>query len=310
MHNGAGVGNLLPNTSEMPTMTRQNLPFDASTHPVGNSDLPPVAALTCLAEGLTEPVTLKIVACLSAPRLGWQDHQDCDRRALGDLRIPTWKNIGGAYWHHAMQAHMQQALDLDIDILLTLDFDSMFTAQHVSQLLGTLASRPDMDAICANQAGRSRDTPLVTIKDTTRIEDTYKPIKVNTAHFGLTAIRVAALKDVPKPWLINVASPEGNLNGPGSTHPDIYFWRQWEKAGKTVYLAPDILIGHLETVVSEFVEVDGELVLQQISVKEWIEREYGDRKEDASASGTQEEIQAAHHTEASPPAEVLEEATA
>ena len=75
-----------------------------------------------------------------------------------------------------------------------------------------------------------------------------EPIKVATAHFGLTAIDLHKLANVPKPWFITTADAKGEF-GDGRTDDDIHFWRQWEKAGNSLYLDPRVRIGHLEEMV-------------------------------------------------------------
>ena len=71
---------------------------------------------------------------------------------------------------------------------------------------------------------------------------------VRHAHFGLTLIRADALRSMPKPWFLGVPNEAGEW-AEGKSDPDIYFWRRWEEAGRTLYIAPRVSIGHLELMV-------------------------------------------------------------
>jgi hypothetical protein len=72
--------------------------------------------------------------------------------------------------------------------------------------------------------------------------------KLRTGHFGLTMIRTASLKEMPKPWLWSKPAPD-NSWGDGRTDDDIYFWRQWAAAGKTLFNANRVVVGHLELMI-------------------------------------------------------------
>jgi hypothetical protein len=54
-----------------------------------------------------------------------------------------------------------------------------------------------------------------------------------------------------KPWLHAVPDENGEW-GEGRRDDDITFWDKWRAAGHTIYVAPDVRIGHLELVVSEY----------------------------------------------------------
>lgn len=56
------------------------------------------------------------------------------------------------------------------------------------------------------------------------------------------------LLDIPHPWFWDQPNSDGQW-GPGRIDADIWFWKQLEKAGKTVLLANRIPVGHLELMV-------------------------------------------------------------
>jgi hypothetical protein len=86
------------------------------------------------------------------------------------------------------------------------------------------------------------------------VEFNGQPVKVDTAHFGLTAIKLDRLKDVPKPWCWSTPTEDGLWEDGQKTDEDIYFWRQWQKHGRTIYVDGSVNIGHMEEMVSGFDE--------------------------------------------------------
>lgn len=174
----------------------------------------------------------------------------------------------GVFWGQCMQRMFQDAVDKNIDWILSLDSDSLFTSKQVSQLMQIMAANPHIDALAALQCRRGGKYPLMTtgtgVNDE-HIEVDGRPIKVTTAHFGLTLIRVNALREVQKPWFWSQHDAEGNW-GDDKLDDDIWFWHQWRLAGKTIYVAPSVAIGHLEETVAVF---DEHLNAKHIYMHEW-----------------------------------------
>jgi hypothetical protein len=216
---------------------------------------------------LPTPKTLRIKGMMSLPRVGWNDAWHSISSALRPYSIPV-ETFNGVFWGQCMQRAFQNALADSVDWLLCLDYDSMITTRHVGDLLKIVSERPDIDALAALQSRRgSEEAPLMVIPGTTQLEVTGEPIKVATAHFGLTLIRVEALKDVAKPWFKSEPDSNGEW-GDGRFDDDIWFWHQWRKAGKNIYVAPDVRIGHLQLMVSEF---DDDMKMRHVHVQEWRE---------------------------------------
>ena len=233
---------------------------------------------------LPKPKDVKVCAVMSIPRVGWNDAWGQVLESLAPLRIPV-RRFTGAFWGQCMQRAFNDCISDGVDWILTIDYDSMFTAQHVDQLLGTLGNHPEIDALAAMQARRGQDYPLMTTKIMekkmvkcgqcgTETEATYaeidsNPIRVVTAHFGLTLIRVENLMQVPKPWFYG--QPDSNCEwdmGGDKLDDDIWFWHQWKRAGKTVYVDPNCRIGHLQLMVSEY---GADMQIRHSYVTEWRE---------------------------------------
>jgi hypothetical protein len=99
-------------------------------------------------------------------------------------------------------------LQRGFDAILTIDYDTVFTAENVKSLMRLMLLHPEADAICAAAIGsrlefaaadhgsagrrRPRQGAAVAVR--------RGPDKLKTGHFGLTLIRTSALRDMPKPW--------------------------------------------------------------------------------------------------------------
>lgn len=204
--------------------------------------------------------TRKIRAILGCPRVSWTDAAACFDAALQPLGIPIAR-YQGCFWGQNVQNLLEQSIEDGLDWILTLDYDSMITKKHVQRMLEIFDSRPDIDALAALQMRRGQECPLFTkrggkgeaalAKLQVDPSGNPEPVQVDTAHFGLTLIRLDRLKDIPKPWLHAVPDKDGSW-GDGRRDDDITFWDKWKAAGRSVYLAPDVRIGHIEVVVSQY----------------------------------------------------------
>lgn len=201
------------------------------------------------------PVRLKVAAVESVPRLGFMDNRSCLYEALTPLHIPVI-SVQGAFWGQCLERGIQQMADDGVDVVLTIDYDSVFTRSDVEAVLRTLAAHPEASAVVPVQRGRGDFPVLMSMKSRTGQPRSNVPIdemrpetvRIASGHFGLTALRVSDLLDVPHPWFWDQPNLDGQW-GPGRIDADIWFWKQLEKAGKTVLLANRVAIGHLELMV-------------------------------------------------------------
>ncbi len=209
---------------------------------------------------------IKIACLLSCPMVGWNPHWGCVAEAVRPFQIPI--RLGyGAYWHQTMSNMLEDCIDDGLDWVLTLDYDSMFFAPQLDHLIRTLGQNSHIDALAALECKRSSDeVPLFTISGQTAIEVDGNPFKVTTAHFGMTLIRLDALKKVPKPWMVGTPDASGSYRTLQRTDADIDFWHKWNKAGNTVYVDPKCSVGHLQPMVSQF---DEHFKPQHIHVVDW-----------------------------------------
>ena len=200
---------------------------------------------------------IAVSAVMSVPRLGFMDNMFSAIEALPQLKVKL-RRCTGAYWGQCLERAIEETLRDDApDAVLTLDYDSVFSRREVALLMQLMCCHPEIDAVAAVQAGRgSASGRLFTIKGPAGENETAVPCdtfagdltQVATAHFGLTLIRADKLAALPKPWFADVAAPDGSWNE-GRTDADIAFWRKWEAAGNSLYIANRAPIGHLELTV-------------------------------------------------------------
>lgn len=196
-----------------------------------------------------QPHIVKIAAITGVPRIGYTAHWSVLQQAFWPFNIHVWRHTG-CFWHENIQALMEDAIAKGLDWVFCVDYDSMFTAEHVQKMIGYFANNPHMDALAPLQARRNSGRPLAGIGDHDGTVRNTEPIQVKSAHFGLTLIRLDRLRGIPKPWMQSVPGPDGTFARDNRTEADIYFWRQWEAHGRNLYLAHDVRIGHLEEMVT------------------------------------------------------------
>lgn len=197
-----------------------------------------------------ESTEFKVAAMMTLPRYENVYCRNTIDAALREVGIPL-QTAQGVFYGQCMQRLFDRAIGVGIDVALTIDFDSIFTGQDIIRLLQVLASNPEIDAVAPMQARRGGHFPLMTIRGEKSAVWDGSPIKVSTAHFGLTAIRLSKVAAMPKPWFWSTPGEGGCWeDDSGKIDDDIYFWRAWEQAGNSVYVDPNICIGHMEEMVA------------------------------------------------------------
>lgn len=195
-------------------------------------------------------MTKRVIALCSCPRVGFTDF-------LGQSLIAfaangcEYKNLYGAYWSQALSNGIQNAVNENYDYVITTDFDSIFDTETVAQLIRLADQNPHADAICSMQMGRFSGLLVSTESgELSRKELENNPlVPVETGHFGLTLLRVSALKELIKPWFWSKPDADGEWKKGQKIDDDIYFWDNFKKSGKQLYLAPRLVIGHLELLI-------------------------------------------------------------
>jgi len=203
----------------------------------------------------------RAVAMCSCPRLGFLDFMGQSLAAFAQNGI-EYRNLYGVFWGQSLGSGIKQAVEEGYDYIITTDYDSIFDHETVAQLIRLADQNPHADAICAMQMGRFSGLLVSSEQGYLLKEDmrTKPLVPVGTGHFGLTLFRVSAIKDLEKPWFWSHPDVDGEWkrNGEGKLDEDIYFWDNFKKSGKQLYLAPRLVIGHLELLIKwPSVELDG-----------------------------------------------------
>lgn len=216
---------------------------------------------------------VRVAAVMSVPRLGFTDNFFCISQALAPHGIAPIK-FTGAFFGQCLQRSMETVID-DHDVILTIDYDTIFTAKTVEAIM-TLLMHSGFDAIAPLQTKREANTvmfalPGVSPDDKTNVENDWfsKVVQpVETAHFGCTVIRTSAIKKMPKPWFLAEANAEGTFTG-GHVDEDIYFWKKFAASGNRLGIATQISVGHAELMITwPSREVEGGKV-QQHTTEFW-----------------------------------------
>jgi hypothetical protein len=144
------------------------------------------------------------------------------------------------------------------EFICTLDYDSVFEPECLPRLLSAILIS-GVDAIAPLQMKRDDKQLMFTPEGlggkgeqtVTMPADWWeKPAQiVDTAHFGLTLIRTAALRRMEKPWFLGVPGEDGDW-GSDRQDPDIYFWHKFRECGNKLAVCPQVAIGHAELVIN------------------------------------------------------------
>lgn len=220
------------------------VPWDDFRKP---AEKPPIGQLIQLNDDAPFP---KVAAVMSTPRVGPLATMDSVYQACAPLGISMLRGEG-AFWHHSLSRGIEKALEAGMDFILTVDYDTVFefapTDNAVAKLVCLLVDNPDVDVIVAAQMKREGGALLATTKKRVRLLDPLIPI--TQGHFGLTLFRRSVFERLPKPWLNDSPNEKGEWNE-NRVDADIYFWQQCEAHGINVQMSLDVLIGHMEWVVT------------------------------------------------------------
>ena len=197
---------------------------------------------------------VKLAACMTAGRqeITWCRNQI--ERSLRQLNIP-FNVSGGVYYGQCMQMMLEDLLKTDCQYAITVDGDSVFKPEQLHRLISIIVQESHtIDALASLQVRRGMKSVLGTAAGQRALESYGYPVKITTAHFGLTVISLDKLRNVPKPWFYCQPDENGEWRGEGKIDSDVWFWKQWEKAGNSLYMDLECRIGHTEEMVVMFDE--------------------------------------------------------
>ncbi len=182
---------------------------------------------------------MKAEAAVSEPRFGPLAHAWGSLEAFGPYGISVTRQEG-VFWHHALSEIMEDLIADGNEFIFTTDYDTMFSKDQVGALLKIMEARQDVDALCAMQCHRQKFAVMGSPIEKT----TDGLMRMSEAHFGLTVLRARSLHELPRPWFTETPNEHGRW-GKGSVHADIGFWKNWKEAGKTLFQASHVVVGHM-----------------------------------------------------------------
>jgi len=202
------------------------------------------------------PKPLNVAAVMSVPRLGFMDNHFCVIQGIVKYQIPII-NMQGALWGQCLERGMENQIDTGADVILTIDYDTVFTPEDIGELIRLMTEHPEADAIVPVHVGRNEMASLMSVKSPSgRLrkcvpKEEFEPelTRIFSGHFGLTMLRTSALLKMPHPWFLGVPNSDGRWEE-GRIDDDIYFWKKMEDCGLNVYSANRVTLGHLELMVS------------------------------------------------------------
>lgn len=192
----------------------------------------------------------EIVAICSCPRLGYMDFMGNAVIGFASHNVDYY-NAYGAFWAQSLSEAIRGAVGRGYEYIFTTDYDSIFNAEEVGALIKLMDENEEVDAVCAVQMGRFSGLLASKEKDgISRDVLTKDLVPVDTGHFGLTLFRANAFADMEKPWFKSQPDSNGDwCTGSNKIDDDVYFWRNFKASGKKLFLAPRVVIGHLELLI-------------------------------------------------------------
>ena len=189
---------------------------------------------------------VRVGAVMSTPRIGFLGNSDVVYKACYELGM-NFSRGEGVFWHHSLTRCIESHLEMGVDYILTVDYDSVFSTSDAARLVCHLYDNPDIDIVASIQMRREGKEALITSDGEVTLNNTLIPI--TQAHFGLTLIRASVFDRLKKPWFLESPDPTGGWSE-NRTDPDIHFWKQAREAGLKMMAATDVIVGHVEQVIT------------------------------------------------------------
>lgn len=193
----------------------------------------------------------QVTFLMSVPRLGFTLHTQGLMESIYKYNAPCVME-GGAYFGLSMEKGIRKALTHNTPYIITIDYDTVFSADDVWRLVSLMETHPEYDALAAVQLRRGEHRVLVSGEpgknyDLSSFAD--EVIQARTACFGLTIFRRSAFEKMPYPWFRH--RDEWNPDGTHArtVEADMCFWEKFEQYGCKLGVATGVCVGHLEEFV-------------------------------------------------------------
>lgn len=198
----------------------------------------------------------RVVACLSAPRLGFTDPL-CIAAQFAMMGIELRKR-SGAFWDQSLSRLLYDAIRDGFEYALVFDYDSVFKPIDVNYLVTLAVECPEADAIFPVQYRREADEIILRLdRNVYREPASFNQPLAGThlapatfGHFGLTLLKLSTLKNLPHPWFIGRPGSDGRWDADDKVDPDTYFWNHFVSHGLKPFNAWRCVIGHLQLMIT------------------------------------------------------------
>lgn len=220
----------------------------------GRNDVPMALGVPVFCEkckpASTEEKPPRVALVMSTGRLGFLGTMDCVIQSVHSLPI-TWLRGEGVFWSQTLSRGISRAIKAGADYIITADHDTVFEHAHTDNAMAKLVclmyDNPDVDVIIAAQMKREGGPLLATSDQEIRLLDPL--VRVTRGHFGLTIFRPSVFERLSKPWFYEKPNEDGDWEE-NRIDADIGFWKNCEENGINVRMSLDVLIGHIELVVT------------------------------------------------------------
>jgi len=192
---------------------------------------------------------------MSLPRLAFTDNMFSAVNAVKGLGL-YGERFSGAFWEQGMENLLERAIEKGYKYGLAIDYDTFYTKYHILDLYDIAERNPEVGIVVPLQPRRGNKYPMSglfqdpeghnVVVSKGPFENGIKP--VDTAHFGLTMIRLSELSKLKKPWFESKTNEQGNWHR-GHKDADVNFWIKCKNAGIIAMLA-EVWIGHLQLMCS------------------------------------------------------------
>lgn len=194
---------------------------------------------------------ITIAVCASTPRIGFFANTDCLFQTLAAFNLPYFRGEG-VYWEATLTRSIQRAIaGVNPKYILTFDYDTVWCPNQgnsdLAKLVCLLEDFPELDVAVPLQQKREGGELLASSNGEVDLNQRYIPI--TRGHFGLTLFRASVFDRLTKPWMLSSPNEAGEWEE-NRTDADIRFWMNCEENGIKVGLATDVIVGHLELMVT------------------------------------------------------------
>lgn len=199
----------------------------------------------------------KTAAIMTCRRLGFM-HNMFSATDVAHARGLKFEKVEGVYWGQCMTRLMERHLDDGTELLLTIDYDTVFSVRQFDALVRLMVEHPEADAIAPLQMKRDGSRLLWTLCDDDGLPLPQNlPLKhfdadlirARDAHFGCTLIRTAAIRKMARPWFCELPDNDGRW-GEDRVDSDLFFWEQFFCADCNLFIASHVSVGHEQSVVT------------------------------------------------------------